>query len=101
VFHLRPPLKGFGIDAHADGPRPRLSDMVKLAAILDDLMVIDAKNGTRPEKLNNPSDQLPASLDQIGLETIRRIDRDVRQIAGIASVTISYNISGSTDSSAV
>jgi hypothetical protein len=40
VFHLRPPLKGWGIYAHANGLRPRLSDMVKLAAILPDLMVI-------------------------------------------------------------
>ena len=91
VLHLRPPLKGLGIDAHANGLGPRLSDMVKLATIPHDLMVIDAKNGVRPEKLNDPSDQLPASLDQIGFETIRRIDRDVRQIAGISGVTISHH----------
>ena len=44
AFHLRPPLQRLGIYAHANGLRPRLSDMVKLAAILHDLMVVDAKN---------------------------------------------------------
>jgi hypothetical protein len=44
VFNLLAPLKRLGTAALVDGLRPRLSDMVEFAAILYDLMVIDAEN---------------------------------------------------------